>query len=222
MSRNVLFVMAAWIALAAVSHAAEISGDYLESRTCDIYTGPCFANSESTLAGKSAIMAWKIDRGAHQGVDVSGLKVVMAIRASNTLAIGGGMKIDPDPVHAVVLVDARATTEQRDALESFARQRAGRYGKHIERVDAVEIDMSLDHVDMAAHLKAGREVKLSTRKLTKADQCCTNEEIYYPPLAKVDNYAAALTVDGGFNGRGLGVRWENPLTRSAFLATFAY
>ena len=221
MIRIAMFGLAAWTA-AALASAVEIRGDYVESRTCDVYTGPCFANSESTLAGKTAVMAWKIDQGRHQGVDLSGLKVVMAIRASNTLAVGGGMKIDPDPVQAVILLDHNATTEQQAALESFARERAGRYARHVARVDVAPIEMRVDHIDMAAQLQAGKEVKLSTRKLTLADQCCTNEEIYYPPLASVDNYEAAFTVDGGFNGRGLGVRWENPQSRSAFLATFAY
>lgn len=201
---------------------AEISGDYIESRTCDIYTGPCFANSESTLTGKTAVMAWKIDAGQYRGVELAGLSVVMAIRADNTLAIGGGMKIDPGVAKSVILVDARATTEQRAALESFAKQKAGRYGAQVVRVDAVPIEMKVDHIDMAATLTAGREVKLATRKLAKIDQCCTNEVIYYPPLAQVDNYEAAYALDAGFNGRGLGVRWENPGTRSAFLATFAY
>lgn len=227
MIRSLLAVAGVWAAIIAAvlveaAPAVEISGDYMESRTCDIYTGPCFANSESTLTGKTAVMAWKIDRGQHRGVDLSGLKVVMALRAANTLAIGGGMKIDPDPVQSVILIDSRATTEQREALESFARQRAGRYGKHVARVGVAPIDMTVDHIGMVGQLQAGLEVKLATRKLTKADQCCTNEEIYYPPLASVENYEAAFTVDGGFNGRGLGVRWENPETRSAFLATFAY
>jgi hypothetical protein len=208
--------------LASSAWAVEISGDYIESRTCDIYTGPCFANSESTLTGKTAVMAWKIDQGKHQGVDLKGLKVVMAIKASNTLALGGGMKIDPGAAKAVILVDAKATTEQRAALEAFAREKAGRYGKDVARVDAVPIEMNVDHVDMAAQLSAGREVKLATRKLAKIDQCCTNEVIYYPPLAQVENYEAAYVLDAGFMGRGLGVRWENPGTRSAFLATFAH
>jgi hypothetical protein len=31
--------------------AAEISGEYLEARTCDVYTGPCFANGDTTRKG---------------------------------------------------------------------------------------------------------------------------------------------------------------------------
>jgi hypothetical protein len=49
---------------------------------------------------------------------------------------------------------------------------------------------------------------------------CTNEIVYYPPLTKVENYAPAFTLEGRYSGRGLGVTWSQPQTRSAFLATF--
>ena len=37
---------------AAKPSVPAISGDYLEVRSCDVYTGPCFANSEMGLTGK--------------------------------------------------------------------------------------------------------------------------------------------------------------------------
>jgi hypothetical protein len=46
--------------------------------------------------------------------------------------------------------------------------------------------------------------------------------VFYPPLAAVDNSSPAVTVEGGFHTVGLGSRWSNPNTRSAFLATFDY
>jgi len=44
--------------------AATIVGDYLEARTADVYTGPCFANGEMSLDGEEAMMAWRVRRGA--------------------------------------------------------------------------------------------------------------------------------------------------------------
>ena len=48
------------VCLPTVSSAVEIRGSYLEARTCDVYTGPCFANGEVGISGKDAIMAWNI------------------------------------------------------------------------------------------------------------------------------------------------------------------
>ena len=36
--------------------AATISGTYLEVRSCDVYTGPCFSNAEMGSNGKEAIL----------------------------------------------------------------------------------------------------------------------------------------------------------------------
>ena len=40
-------------------HGTEITGHYVEARTCQVYTGPCFANGEIGVAGKDAVMAWR-------------------------------------------------------------------------------------------------------------------------------------------------------------------
>ena len=212
-------------ALAAVTFAdntsaADITGDYLETRTCDVYTGPCFANSQVGLTGKEAILAWSVDNGTFRGVDLTGLKVVAAVKAADTLGFGGGLEIRPDPIKSVLLVDQRATPEQREALIEFAKERAGRVLGTVIRVEASAIDMSVDHSGMIAKLSAGKTVKVETRMLGTSDCVCTNEQIFYPPLTKVSNSGPRFTVTGRYPCRGLGTKWEAPLTRSAFLATF--
>ncbi len=199
---------------------SSVTGDYLEMRTCDIYTGPCFANAEVGLVGKQAVMAWSIDQGELDGVDLTGLKVVLAVAASDTLGFGGGMVVNPDPIRSVVLVDQRADDSQRAALVKFATQRAGRVAGDLVRVESAPIEMKVDHIDMIGSLKAGKSIDLLTRKLGNHDCVCTNEVVFYPPLSNVDNFAPAYTVRGKYSGRGLGVQWSNPSTRSSFLATF--
>lgn len=230
--RSILFAVAltfgigAWAASGKLGAAPrplpQISGNYLETRTCDVYTGPCFANAQVGLTGQQAIMAWNIEEGRHEGVDLAGLNVVLVVRAADTLGYGGGVVVHPDPIKSVVIVDERATDQQRQALTDFVRERAGKVAGEVVRVSSQPIAMEFDHVDMIAKLKAGKEAYLETRKLKKGDCVCTNEEIFYPPLASVENSAPAFTVNGGFAGRGLGQKWSNPGTRSAFLATFAY
>jgi hypothetical protein len=202
--------------------AGQISGDYLEIRTCDVYTGPCFANAEIQLTGRQALLAWNIDKGEHNGVNLAGLRAVLSVNANDTLGFGGGLVINPDRIRSVVLVDEKASADQRQALVEFVKARAGRLAGDVVRVDALPIEMSLDHVNMVGKLKAGSEVEILTRQLGQGDCVCTNETVFYPPLTKVENSAPAYTVDGKFIGSGLGVRWSAPKARSAFLATFAY
>ncbi|HVC94908.1 MAG TPA: DUF1326 domain-containing protein [Pirellulales bacterium] len=207
---------------ADVQQIDEISGNYLETRTCDVYTGPCFANAQVGLTGQQAIMAWSIESGAHEGVDLSGLNVVLVVRAADTLGFGGNVVVRPDPIRSVVLLDERATDSQRAALTAFVKRHAAHVAGDVVRVASLPIEMKFDHIDLECSLEAGKEARLVTRRLVARDRCCTNEEIFYPPLAEVEHSEPAFTIDGGYSGRGLGQTWSNPKTRSSFLATFAY
>lgn len=207
---------------AVAAQAAPLRGDYLEMRSCDVYTGPCFANGQLGVTGQDALLAWSFDEGAYEGVDLSGLRVVLAIRANDTLGFGGGVEVTPFPIRSVVLVDERADAAQQAALVAFVEKHAGPLVGSVRRVARVPIAMQLDHVDMAAELSAGEEVAVRTRKLKKGDCVCTNEEVFYPPLTDVQNSEPAYTLEGTFAGKGLGRTWSYRGSRSAFLATFTY
>src|SRR5262245_52815586 len=96
--------------------AADISGEYLEARTCDVYTGPCFANGEIGIAGKEAVMAWRVDEGRWTGVDLTGMGVALIIKANDTLGFGGSFYVNPDKITAVIVVDEKANSSQKAAL----------------------------------------------------------------------------------------------------------
>ncbi|QDU31420.1 hypothetical protein ETAA8_65780 [Anatilimnocola aggregata] len=213
-----LALVAAGLALPA--WADEVSGTYLETRTCQVYTGPCFANAETALAGKDAVMAWNIEDGKHAGVDLAGLSVVVCMTGSDTLGFGGVN--DPKSLKSTVIVDEKASPEQREALILFAKEHAGRAGKEVVRIDNAPITMSLDLATLSGNLAAGKMVKLSTRKARATDCICTNEVAYYPPLAKLQNFAAGVSIEAEYKGRGLGTTWSTPNSRSAYMATFVY
>src|SRR5437879_3668775 len=59
----VLFLML----LSIVASAQQIRGDYLETRSADVYTGQCFANGEVNLVGNEAILAWHEQSGSWDG-----------------------------------------------------------------------------------------------------------------------------------------------------------
>ncbi len=46
-------LVVACLALATAAPAA-VSGDYVEIRSCDVYTGSCFANAEMNLDGQQS------------------------------------------------------------------------------------------------------------------------------------------------------------------------
>ena len=66
----------------ALAGAAQIEGDYIEARTADVYTGPCFSNAEVFITGHQAVMAWNVRQGAWEGVDLAGIHEPQTIRAA--------------------------------------------------------------------------------------------------------------------------------------------
>src|SRR5688572_4929467 len=114
--RNVRFagIMAVLLmALGVKASAADIRGTYLESRNAEVYASHCFANSEIGLRGHLAVMAWKIEEGAWNGVSLKGLGIVAVVKANATL---GDPFNNPLPAKAALIVDERASSEQREAL----------------------------------------------------------------------------------------------------------
>lgn len=217
-----LFALAGVVALltASSADAATIRGEYLEARTCDVYTGPCFANAEMYQAGKEALMAWKVEKGTWQKVDVSGLTVALVINAENTIGNDGIFPMKPGKIRSVILVDKKADTRQREALVNFVKDTAKKIVGKLVKVQAVEMDLTNNHLDGKGVFKAGKIAKIETRKLRKGDCVCTNEVIYYQPLNKVQNFSPAYSKTMSFTGTGLNNKWTTNHTRGAFLATF--
>ena len=205
-------------ALSVSAHGGELTGTYVEARTCQVYTGPCFANGEVGLAGKNAVMGWRVTQGTYDQVELKGLSVALIVKGSHTLGFRG--LSDAKTKTALILVDQRANAQQRRVLQSFALDQTGLKPSNILQVKAAPIRMDFDTVDLKATLEVGTIVKLKMRKARPGDCICSNESAYYPPLAKLKGSAPGVTIEGDVSARKLGTRWSIPDSRSAYLGIF--
>ena len=135
-----LLVPALLLAAVSLSPAADITGQYVEARTCDVYTGPCFANAEMGLAGREAILAWSVREGSWNGAKLNGLRVLAVVKADGTL---GDVCHDGRHGTAVLIVDERADHQQRQALAGLAVRLAGSLVERVVRVEAAPIEMEV-------------------------------------------------------------------------------
>ncbi|MGA3205528.1 MAG: DUF1326 domain-containing protein [Bryobacteraceae bacterium] len=213
-------LLALALSIAGWSVAADIHGEYVEARTADIYTGPCFANSEVELTGNLAVLGWKIEKGSWEGVTLDGLSVMGVVHAESTL--GDFMHPDVVGARAVIIVDQSATAEQRLALGQFARKMGGDLLKNVVRTDARPITFtSGDMHSREAKMVAGELAKVETRALEETDKICHNEAVWYQPLTQLDHAMAAYTVEQSYRGKGLDTTWSYPGKRSAYVGTFS-
>jgi hypothetical protein len=219
-SLQFLGALAVVVVGSASGFAAEISGEYLEARTCDVYTGPCFANAEMGLTGNEAVLAWKVDQGGWNGVSLDGLGAALVLKAEETLGNDGIFEMKAGRIESVLLVDATATADQQAALVAFVKDAAPHLTENVLQVAAVSIKLENDHLAGVGVFSAGDLARIETRGLAKGDCVCTNEEIYYQPLTEVENSSPAYSKTLSFQGEGLDSRFTTHGTRSAFLATF--
>jgi len=218
--RNRSLLLICLLACLSISMAAqEIRGDYLETRSADVYTGQCFANGEVNLVGKEAILAWHVQSGSWNGVPLQGLTVAAAVRANGTL---GDPYENPYPAKAVLLVDDQATVPQQAALVNFAKRMGGELLNNVEQVipTQMELVVNAEHHG-AAMLRAGRFATVQTRSIGGQDHLCGNEVTFYPPLTELAHSMPAVALTDTYNGPGLGVSWDLHGKRSAFVGTFS-
>ncbi len=210
-----------FVALSTISTLAqaEIRGDYIETRSADVYTGQCFANGEVNLVGDEAILAWHVQAGTWDGVRLDGLTVAAAVHARATL---GDPYANPYPAQAVLIVDEQANRQQRAALVAFAHQMGGELLRHAEQVvpAPMELVASTQHHGVA-FLRAGQFATVQTRPVNGKDHLCGNEVTFYPPLTQLTHSMPAVALTDSYRGPGLDVDWESHGRRSAFVGTFA-
>src|SRR6478672_11734627 len=127
---------------ASPAAAPEIRGQYVEARTCDVYAGSCFANADTGITGKNAVLAWKVDSGTFANTKLDGLGVVAIVASKETL----GLK-QTSSGKAIVLVDEKATPEQREALVSFVKAQAGDLARDVIAVRSSPVSLTICNCD---------------------------------------------------------------------------
>jgi len=223
--RNLIRTLVAIATLSTIALAsqgqAKITGDYLETRSADVYVAQCFANGEVGLVGDQALLAWHVRNGSWNGQKLDGLTVIAAVKANATL---GDPYANPYPAKSVMLVDEQATPAQREALVAFAQHMGGKLTSTVVRVIPTTIEMNVlrDHAHHGeAMLRAGTFAEIQTRALNEGDHTCGAETTYYPPLTKLEHSMAAVATTDEYQGPGLGVDWDRHGKRSAFVGSFA-
>lgn len=197
-----------------------ISGQYLEVRSCDVFTGPCFANAEMGLTGKEAILVWSVRDGQWEGTPLTGLSVIAVVRADGTM---GNLQYEPRRGKAVLILDSKANAKQRAALTHLAQSLAGNLVAEVAAVRTSPVTVALGTCDKAgcASVSAPGLVDINTRCLNGKDHVCGNEEIFYPPLTSIHGALPAFTEVAAFTGEGLGLTWHGRGQRNAFLGSFS-
>jgi hypothetical protein len=218
MNHSTLVVAALALALGGTSSsdpAVSVTGDYVEARTAEVFTGACMLGNEADTLGREAIMAWRVSRGAVDGVSVDGLSVVAVVAADRNLGMHELGAERPAVVKTVVMVDERATQAQRDALVQVARSLCPLVRDVVE-VNPVPIAFTREHDDV--RVSAG-EARLDVTTTFDHSPVCGALQ-WFSPLASTATSAVGLARTNSWSGKALDAQWSQADRKSSFVGTF--
>ncbi len=195
-----------------------MSGEYVEARTAEVFTGGCIMGSEAETMGKQAVLAWKVDRGIFNGVSLDGLSVVAAVAGDRNLGIaeiGGGQA----NVRSAVFVDAARQPRR-------SRSRSSRWPASYRRASSSNIvEVTPAPIQFSDQ---GQEIQVATTQVVARDQQSNDarpdlrRHAVVPPVRAVGAREMGVTEQHTFTGSALGTKWSDPNKRSAFFGTFEY
>jgi hypothetical protein len=194
--------------------AVKIRGEYVEARTCSVWVGSCFSNSEANLIGKNAILTWSVGEGSWNGEKLDGLKIVALLNAEGTLQTKYEGKVG-----AIVFVDRSATTPQADALLAMAKELAPDHLADVAKVERRDIEFRRKGLE--ATVTAGDDVRVKTGAICRCDSTECHAYLVYPAFSKSTQVECAKAEANNYKGEELGVRWSDPDRNSAMVGTFA-
>ncbi|MGV3722418.1 MAG: hypothetical protein ACO1SX_16035, partial [Actinomycetota bacterium] len=65
--------LAVGLSAGAAQAAPAVTGDYVESRSANVFVGACHHEGEILTAGRNAVLAWNITNGSRDGVNLKGV-----------------------------------------------------------------------------------------------------------------------------------------------------
>lgn len=192
-----------------------IEGSYFEACNCEAAC-PCLVLSPPTSGECTAIVGWHIDSGEHEGTDLAGLNVALAVDSPGTM--------HEVPWNVALYLDDRATEAQAGALGAIFSGAAGGHpavlASHIGEVLGVAsapITFEADGDSRAMRIGDVGEVKITA----VAGQGGAPVTLENHPLAIAPGQTAVVSRSEYLRMTDHGYEWELS-GRTGIFSPFAY
>jgi hypothetical protein len=191
-----------------------IKGDYVEVRTASVFAGACHYNGELTTAGRDALMAWSVTSGAWNGVDLTGVRAVAIVSASENLSDQNATR------HSEILIGENASDAQSRAMLAALKSQ---YATSLGEITAVRRKpLSFDHQGKSYAVKADSFASITIEAMPD-DLCCKMPQlVWYSPLVPLQNRKVGYTKQAIYSGGDVGQPWRRSGENSAFYGSFAF
>jgi hypothetical protein len=186
-------------------------GAYVEARNASVFGGACHYNGELTTQGQSAVLAWRLQGGAHAGVDLEGVELAAAVTATDNL------KTDA-PRRSIVYVDSKASDAQRDAAVKWVRETHAAALGEVLAVETLELDVASDGEHF--RVQVGDTLAVCGSAMPDRECCKMPYNVWYEPFESVDSRLVAQTSKFTWDEARLAPKFERSGHNDAFLGNF--
>ena len=192
-----------------------VSGTYFEACNCEAAC-PCVFLSPPTNGDCTALVAWHVDAGSHEGTDLSGMNVALAVHSPGHMAEGDW--------RAAVYLDDRASEAQAGALGAVFSGAAGGHPAVLasfigEVMGVASAPMTFESDDTGCALRIGdvADVKISAI----GGQGDAQVTVGNHPLAVAPGYEVVTSRSDHLRYTDHGYQWELS-GRNGFFSPFSY
>ncbi|MCE9595068.1 MAG: DUF1326 domain-containing protein [Planctomycetes bacterium] len=191
---------------------APAAGEYVEARTASLFAGACHYNGELVTAGREALLAWHFDSGVADGLELSGLDAVAVVRADDNLKLAGERS-------SIVYVPSNLDEHERESLRAVLERHAqGALGEVREiRGADLKVDVEGEHYSVRVDGVAELDGSLD------ADRACCSmpQNVWYEPLAKLDERVVGKSETFAFHDASFGSPWTRHDANDTFVGKFS-
>ena len=201
-------------ALVFSSQAENVSlrGDYVEVRTASVFAGACHYNGEVVTTGRDAMMAWKVNSGKWQGIDLSGVRVLAVVSADANLAENNAGR------QSEIIIDSQASRQQALAMVNALKEK---YAASLGRVVEVRTAPISFERNGRTYAVVTDEAAINVEGMPN-DLCCRMPNlVWYAPLVGLENRKVGYTSKALYNGKVVGEPWSRSGENSAFYGSFS-
>jgi hypothetical protein len=214
MKLPILGVALATTLLAGAAQAAPaVTGDYVESRSANVYIGACHHEGEVQTAGRNALLAWSFKDGSVNGVDLKGVNAVAVVAGDRYLAMDEAQR------RSVLYVSDQATPAQREAVVALLKERAPKALGEVVEVKTAPI--SFDASGELYRVQVTGVAFMKIKKQTQATCCKQPYEIWGKPFVPVAAAKAGYCVGVEYKDKGLVQAWSATDQNNAFFGQFS-
>lgn len=203
---------AAGLVAGAAWAAPAVTGDYVESRSANVFVGACHHEGEIVASGRDAVMAWNVQSGEHRGVSLAGLRAAAVVVGDRHLELDAARR------ESVIYVDSAASAEQKEALVALLREKAASALGEVR--DVKSADIAFDAKGDQYRVQIAGVALMKIKKQT-AELCCKQPyEIWGRPFVSVKDAKAGYCLGVDVKEPSLKKAWTVSDQNNAFFGQF--